>query len=339
MAKIKLLDVSKSYDDKKILKNINITINQGEFVILLGPSGSGKTTILHGIAGLIPFDSGEILFDDERINDIPIEKRNAVLVDQNLLLFPHMTVYSNIAFGLKMRKVDKKIIEEKVYYFIDLMGLKGHEKKYPNELSGGQMQRVAIARALAIEPKVLLLDEPFSKLDIVLRKNMQEFVKDLHNKIGITTIMVTHDKEEALSMADRVAILIDGEIKQYDIPKKIYEQPISKEVADFFGLRNYFEGYIENGVFRCEIGEFKVNDNYKGKITFVFRPEQIIIGDKDDYNIKGIVKKKIYTGDKVSYVINIYGKDILCTEYLSKNYQVGKEVSIKIDFEDAIYFK
>jgi len=335
MANIRLIDISKSYGNKKILKDINLTINEGELIVLLGPSGSGKTTLLHGIAGIISFDKGQVYFDEDLINDIPIEKRNAVLVDQNLLLFPHMTVYSNIAFGLKMRKVDKRIIDKKVRELIDLMDLKGHENKYPNELSGGQMQRVAIARALAIEPKVLLLDEPFSKLDIVLRKNLQEFVKKLQKKLNITTIMVTHDKEEALFMADKIALLIDGEIKQFDTPMNIYEKPVSMEVAEFFGPVNYFKGKVVNGIFISNIGEFKVNIYNDSNIIFMFRPEQIILTEKG--NIKGIIIKKVYCGDKVNYLIDVNGQTIICSTF-QKNLDIGNNVSIYLNFNEAVYF-
>jgi len=339
MAKVQLFNVKKSFGEKNVLNNVNLTINEGEFVALLGPSGSGKTTLLHGIAGIISFDEGSIYFDGQQVDFIPIEKRNAVLVDQNILLFPHMTVYDNISFGLKIRKKSREEIQNKVKTFVDMMELCGYENKYPHELSGGQKQRVALARALAVEPKVLLLDEPFSKLDIVLRKNLQEFVREIQKKLNITTIMVTHDKEEALSLADRVAILIEGEIKQYGSPKNIYEKPSSMEVADFFGMTNYFKGRIENGKFITHLGSFNVNLPDKTKVTFMLRPEQIIISQKEESCLKGKIIKSTYLGDKVNYLIEINGQIICCSTLMDKNFNEEDYVYISLDFNNAIYFK
>ncbi|KAB3535315.1 ABC transporter ATP-binding protein [Alkaliphilus pronyensis] len=338
MAIIYLKNINKSYDNKVVLKDINLIINEGQLVVLLGPSGSGKTTLLHGIAGMIDFDQGDIFFGDQLMNHVSIDKRNAVLVDQNLLLFPHMTVESNIAFGLKMRRVKKSVIKQKVDELIRLLELEGHEKKYPNELSGGQMQRVAIARALAIEPEVLLLDEPFSKLDIMLRKNMQEFVRALQKKLNITLIMVTHDQEEALSMADQVALLLYGEIKQYASPNEIYEKPVSKEVADFFGVRNYFEGKIIDGEFHSPLGRFSTHLSDCEKITFMFRPEQISFGEKQKDSIEGIVKRRVYSGDKVMYTIDVRDFEIYVSSFIHKDFKVGEEVALQANFDKAVYF-
>lgn len=338
MAKIYLKNVNKSYDNKEVLKNINMLIEEGKLTVLLGPSGSGKTSLLHGIAGIINFDQGDIYFGDQLMNHVAIDKRNAVLVDQSLLLFPHMTVESNIAFGLKMRKVNKRIIKEKVVELVKLLELVGHEKKYPNELSGGQMQRVAIARALAIEPAVLLLDEPFSKLDITLRKNMQEFVRNLQQKLNITLLMVTHDQEEALSMADKVALLINGEIKQYCSPKEIYEKPVSREVADFFGVRNYVEGEIKKGKFHCNLGAFDTNLSDCKEITFMFRPEQIEFGEEHRGSVIGMVKKRVYSGDKVMYTICVGDFEIYASSFLHKNYELGEQVYLGLDFDKAMHY-
>lgn len=338
MAKIHLKGINKSYDNKVVLQDINLVIDEGKLTVLLGPSGSGKTSLLHGIAGIIEFDSGDIYFDNQLMKYVPIDKRNAVLVDQNLLLFPHMTVESNIAFGLKMRKVKRSVINEKVKELIRLLELIGHEKKYPNELSGGQMQRVAIARALAIEPEVLLLDEPLSKLDIVLRKNMQEFVRTLQQKLNITIIMVTHDQEEALSMADKVALLINGEIKQYASSNEIYEKPASREVADFFGIRNYFEGKISDGRFYSVLGTFNTRLSDCEKITFMFRPEQISFGKELKDSIDGIVKKRVYSGDKVMYTINAIDLEITVSCFINKDFNVGDKVYFQLDYDNAVYF-
>lgn len=339
MAKIQLKDVCKAYDGKDVLKNINITINEGELVALLGSSGSGKTTILNGISGIINFDVGSIIINDQIIDEVPIQKRNSVMVDQSLLLFPHMSVESNIAFGLKMRKKDKRYIRSKVDELIELVELKGHEEKFPNELSGGQKQRVAIARALAVEPNVLLLDEPFSKLDINLRKNMQIFVKNLQKKLNMTTILVTHDKEEALSMADRVALLIEGQIMQYDKPNKIYERPANKQVSDFFGKRNYISGTIKDGSLITKLGVFKTTFKDCKNITFVLRPEEINISNKSYFNINGIIESKVYLGDKIVYTIKTLNQELYCCTYGSQNFDLKSEVFINLDFENAHFFK
>jgi len=339
MSKIRIDRVSKAYDGNRVIHNIVMEVKEGELVVLLGPSGSGKTTLLHGIAGLVHMDQGSIYFDEECIDQVPIEKRNAVLVDQSLLLFPHMTLNQNIGFGLKMRGINKKIIDEKVKALVALLELGGHEDKRPNEISGGQMQRVAIARALAIEPRVLLLDEPFSKLDIVLRKNMQKFVRGLQKKLGITMIMVTHDKEEALSMADKVAVLLDGTIQQFDTPDQVYERPASRAVADFFGMRNYIEGYVENGLFVTKLGAFRTHHKEGLKLTYVFRPEEIHINHETFEGTLGVIQNRTYLGDKITY-------EIACKEHMihhitlqHKAFIPGDTVMVNFDFKNAIYFE
>lgn len=338
MAKIVLTNINKSYDQKKVLDNINMVIDEGKLTVLLGPSGSGKTTLLHGIAGLVNFDQGEITFNNKQMNHVSINNRNAVLVDQNLLLFPHLNVENNIAFGLKMRKVSKTVIREKLSGLIRLLELTGHEKKYPYELSGGQMQRVAIARALAVGVEVLLLDEPFSKLDIVLRKNLQDFVRNLQQKLKITILMVTHDQEEALSMADKVAILIDGKIMQYDAPHTIYERPTSKEVADFFGERNYIHANIIEGKIKCNLGEFNTTLNNQENLTFMFRPEEIGLGHEGENEVNGSILKRVYSGDKILYTIQTQHLVMSVSSFQSKDYQVGDQVSLKLCFDQAVYF-
>lgn len=338
MAKIVLTNINKSYDQKTVLDNINMVIDEGKLTVLLGPSGSGKTTLLHGIAGLVSFDQGDITFNDKLMNQVAIDKRNAVLVDQNLLLFPHLNVEDNIAFGLKMRKMNKTLISEKVSMLIRLLELTGHEKKYHHELSGGQMQRVAIARALAIGVEVLLLDEPFSKLDIVLRKNMQDFVRSLQQKLKITILMVTHDQEEALSMADKVALLINGKIMQYDAPHTIYERPTSKEVADFFGERNYIQASIIEGKIHCHLGIFNITLNNQENITFMFRPEEIGLEHQGENNVEGVILKRVYSGDKILYSVQVNESIMTVSSFQNKDYQVSDHVSLKLCFNKAVYF-
>ena len=336
MAKIKLEKLNKTYEDKRILKDINLEINQGELVALLGASGSGKTTILHGIAGVNEFDSGLIYFNDDVMNDVKIEKRHAALVDQELLLFPHLNVEKNIAFGLKMRKVNKSEIAKKVKELIELVNLTGHEKKMPHELSGGQAQRVAIARALAIEPSVLLLDEPFSKLDIALRKQMQLFVRELQQKLNMTTILVTHDKEEALTMSDRVALLINGEIQQYDTPVKVYERPVSRKVSEYFGTRNYIEGSIKNHEVTTDFGTFKCNELDATLVTVMFRCEEVLISEQG--NVEATVVNKVYSGEKVMYELQANNTVLQCSSSIYTHLNVSDKVKIQLNFEQAVYF-
>lgn len=343
MAQIELLNLSKSYDDINVLRNINLIVKEGEMTSLLGNSGSGKTTILHAIAGIIEVDSGIIKFNNNDVSSIPIEKRNAVLVDQQLLLFPHLTVEGNIGFGLKMKKVKAKKIKDKVNELVKLLELEGHEDKYPNQLSGGQMQRVAIARALAIEPYVLLLDEPFSKLDITLRETMQKFVCKLQKKLKMTTILVTHDKDEAMSMSDRVAILDSGSIIQYDIPEKVYENPSNRAVSEFFGVRNYFTGYIKDNKFINELGAFDVNHIDASSISAMVRPEEIRIirneGSIGKNCIQAVVLEKIYCGEKFTCKAIYNNTEIVFYSETTISFKVGDIVQLYLDFNEIVYFE
>lgn len=233
MKEIEVKGIKKIFNNKNVLDNISFSVEKGELMCLLGPSGCGKSTTLNIIAGLLQEDGGEILISGKNIKNIPVEKREIVILFQEYMLFPHLNVYNNIAFGLNMRKENKNRIKEKVNKILEMLSLQGLEYKYPKELSGGQKQRVAIGRALAIEPKVLLLDEPFTSLDINIRNSIRELVLKIQKKLGITTILVTHDKEEALMMSDHISLMINGKIIQHGTPKEIYENPNSKEVANF----------------------------------------------------------------------------------------------------------
>ena len=343
MSKVKLINLVKKFDNKKILNNINLKIEEGELVSLLGPSGCGKSTTLKLIAGLIKADGGDILFNEESVLNVDIQKRGAVIVFQDYLLFPHMNIYDNIDFGLKIKKEKKEIRKEKVNNLISLVKLEGMENKYPSELSGGQKQRVAIARALAVKPEILLLDEPFSNLDIILRDEMREFVLEIQKKLNITTILVTHDKEEALMMSDKVAIMLDGEIKQFDSPKVLYTNPSCIEVADFFGERNYIMGTVKENVLISDIGEFKVNYKDTDKIRVMISPENIAIHTNLDYTfndsnkITGKIIKKRYGGDRTYYTVSAKSHEFKITSS-NDNYNVDDEVNICIDFNNSIYY-
>ncbi|KZL90277.1 ABC transporter ATP-binding protein [Clostridium magnum] len=339
MTKLQMKNLNKSFDDIKVLKDINFFIADGEIVSLLGESGCGKSTTLKIIAGLIEPDSGDIILDEASILNVQAEKRKTVIVFQDHLLFPHLNIEDNIGFGLKMAGIKKSIRKNKVAEIVSLLKLQGLEKRYPKELSGGQRQRVALGRALAIEPKVLLLDEPFSNLDIRLREEMRELVLGIQRKLGITTILVTHDKEEALMMSDKIAVMIDGEIPQFDTPENIYEKPVSSSVADFFGEKNYIEGSVKNGIFECKFGSFQVDLPLIKSGKMMIKPEKIeLLCETEDCSMNGVVKKKRYLGDKVHYTVEVEGKElkVISSEYMGIN--VGENVRLKIDFSKGIFY-
>ncbi len=232
---IDLKNISVSFDGEQILKSINLYIRDGEFITFLGPSGCGKTTTLRIVAGFLEPDSGDVIFDGKKINGVPPHKREVNTIFQRYALFPHLNVAENIAFGLKLKKMPKDKIEKKVSEMLALVNLKGFENRNINSLSGGQQQRVAIARALAVDPKVLLLDEPLGALDLKLRKDMQVELKKIQQSLGITFIYVTHDQEEALSMSDTIVVMDSGKIQQIGSPTDIYNEPKNAFVADFIG--------------------------------------------------------------------------------------------------------
>ena len=241
MSYLKIKNVEKTFGKFKALNNINFEIERGEFICFLGPSGCGKTTLLRIIAGLENVDSGEIFLKDENITKKHPAKRNMSIVFQSYALFPNLTVGENIAYGMKNKKIPKDIIQKKIDESLELVGLRGQEHKYPNELSGGQQQRVALARAIAYSPDILLLDEPLSALDAKVREKLRNDIKNLQKKLGITTIMVTHDQEEALSMSDRIIVMDNAKVVQVGTPQDIYENPANNFIGDFIGKVNKFE--------------------------------------------------------------------------------------------------
>ena len=297
---IELKNVSKIFDEKEALKSINLDIKEKEFVTLLGPSGCGKTTTLRIIGGFETASSGEVFFDGVNINSIPPYKRQINTVFQKYALFPHLNIYENIAFGLKIKKVDKATIDKKVKKMLSLVNLEGFEKRDINSLSGGQQQRIAIARALVNEPKVLLLDEPLGALDLKLRQDMQYELKTMQQELGITFIYVTHDQEEALTMSDRIVVMSDGKIQQIGTPEDIYNEPVNRFVADFIGEINMvtatmIEDYkvmFYNRIFECVDKGFKPNE----KVDVVIRPEDINIVTKENGKITGLVTDVVFKG-------------------------------------------
>ena len=303
---VEIKNVNKLYGNNHIVKDLNLTVYEGEFLTLLGSSGCGKTTTLRMIAGFEEQTSGSILVQGEDIASKAPFERDVNTVFQSYALFPHMNVYDNVAYGLKIKKIKKSEIKKRVMDMLDLVQLGGFEKRFPSNLSGGQKQRVAIARALINKPKVLLLDEPLGALDLKLRKQMQLELKRLQKKLNITFIYVTHDQEEALSMSDRVAIMHQGVLEQVDIPYNIYENPKTKFVATFIGETNLFEGYvkeinkdevsvvIESGIIKGKGSDFSLNE----MIAVSVRPERMkySLEPVEGFTIEAKVKEQVYVG-------------------------------------------
>ncbi len=284
MTEVSLHHLNKSYDGKTaVVTDFNLTIPSGQITALLGPSGCGKTTLLKMIAGLLSPTSGDVAFNGRSVLPIPAEKRNAVMVFQNHLLFPYMTVAENVGFGLRMRGQKQADIADRVSEMLALVKLPGYEKRKPKELSGGQQQRVALARALIVEPEVLLLDEPLSNLDAHLRDEMRELIIGIQRNLGITTVIVTHDQEEAVILADHIAMIFEGELQQFGAPVDFYERPLSERVARFFGGVNFVPGEKKENKVITALGEFKTVTELvevtNGSVLLTIRPENVEILD------------------------------------------------------------
>ena len=297
---IDLIGVSKEYDGVKVLKNIDLYIRKKEFLTLLGPSGCGKTTTLRIIGGFETPSEGKLLFEGQEISDLPPYKRRVNTVFQKYALFPHLNVYDNIAFGLKLKKLPKKEIDQKVEKMLELVNLKGYGKRHVEALSGGQQQRVAIARSLVNEPEVLLLDEPLGALDLKLRKEMQLELERMQQRLGITFIYVTHDQEEALTMSDTIVVMKDGTIQQIGDPKSIYDEPANAFVADFIGESNILRGtMIKDELVEFAGAAFPCVDSGFGEnapVDVVIRPEDIMLVGEDVGQIVGTVKSVLFKG-------------------------------------------
>ncbi|MBQ7580458.1 MAG: ABC transporter ATP-binding protein [Clostridia bacterium] len=335
---IQLKNISKSYGDEKVLNDINLSIRDKEFITLLGPSGCGKTTTLRVIAGFVEPDGGDVIFDGKKINDIPPHKRQVNTIFQRYALFPHLNVYENVAFGLRLKKKSEEEIKKTVGEMLELVNLKGFGKRNVDSLSGGQQQRVAIARALANDPKVLLLDEPLSALDLKLRKDMQVELKNIQKEMGITFIYVTHDQEEALSMSDTVVVMDNGMIQQIGTPQEIYNEPKNAFVADFIGESNILDGVMKED-FRAEFSghTFQCLDKGFGiseEVDVVIRPEDIVVTDYEKGMISGVVTSVTFKGVHFEIIVDIDGfKWMIQT---TKEQFVGDRIGLDID-PDSIH--
>lgn len=317
---LRIIDVTKRFGDLVAVNKVSLEIEKGEFFTLLGPSGCGKTTLLRSIAGFNRPEEGEIYFDKKKMNEIPPHKRDVGMVFQNYAVFPHLAVYDNVTYGLKAKKTPAKEIGERTLKAIEMVRLKGLEKRLPSQLSGGQLQRVAIARALVVEPELLLMDEPLSNLDAKLRIETRSEIRELQQKLGFTTIYVTHDQEEALAISDRIAVMDFGKIQQVGRPWEIYTEPANRFVAEFIGTSNFFEGEMISENEACTIVSVKgvelaipKHAGLKGsRISFAIRPEAFRIFEDTEatlnkalFSLKGRISSTEYLGTLTKYEIEL----------------------------------
>jgi spermidine/putrescine ABC transporter ATP-binding subunit len=348
---VELKQVTLGYGDFIAVKSVDLAIEKGSFVTLLGPSGCGKTTILRAIAGLVTPHSGEIIIKGRRVNDVPIHKRNIGLVFQNYALFPHKTIFDNVGFGLKYRNVDRPTIARRVKRALDIVQLPGVEQKLPSELSGGQQQRIALARAIVIEPDVLLLDEPLSALDANLREEMRTELKAIQREVGITTVFVTHDQEEALAMSDRVVVMDHGLVEQVGAPEEVYRWPASRFVANFLGQSNILPGTVigaagKTAVVRLANGaQLNVAESAGAKVgqkvEAVIRAHRVLVGPpgaSGQGNVfAGRVKNLSYLGGTAAYFIDADSLRFQAINAVDRNmFREGDAVSLAIAAEDCV---
>lgn len=342
MALLTLENVSVAYDNQYILKDFNLGIEKGQLISLLGPSGCGKTTTLRLIAGFLEAKEGKFLFDGKDYTRVPVNKRNFGFVFQSYALFPHLSVYDNVAFGLRLRKVNEADVKKRVMDILDVVSLNGFEKRFPKELSGGQRQRVAIARALVIEPDLLLFDEPLSNLDANLRINMRVEIRRIQQELGITTVYVSHDQEECFSISDQVAIMNKGIIEQLDDPATIFKYPKTEFIARFIGFTNFItfgERTEQQGEIGLRVGDHSfIAANHPGTVNptgkkCALRPDDLIVTtdepqDRDHNRLQGSIKVSTFLGRSYQYVVETDLGDFTVNQEMETPYRSGQRVNL-----------
>lgn len=345
MSKIVVKDAVKKYGDNTVIPDLNVEIRDGELFTLLGPSGCGKTTLLRMIAGFNSIEGGDIFFNETRINDMDPSKRNIGMVFQNYAIFPNLSVRGNVAFGLKNRKCDKETIQKETDKYLNLMQIMQYADRMPSQLSGGQQQRIALARALVITPDVLLMDEPLSNLDAKLRVEMRSVIRHTQKSVGITTVYVTHDQEEAMAISDRIAVMKDGVIQHVGTPRDIYQRPKNVFVATFIGRTNIINANLSGG-------ELVFDDGYRekmdvlagqpdGEVLCSVRPEEFIISKEDGDGIKGIVKECTYLGLNTHYYIETDAHivvEIVEESSIEDDLKAGQRVVLRVKKEKINVF-
>ncbi|MCI2069449.1 MAG: ABC transporter ATP-binding protein [Bacilli bacterium] len=345
---ITIKDVVKRYGNNTVISGMNLKVKGGEFFTLLGPSGCGKTTLLRMIAGFNTIEGGDILFNDKVINDLDPSKRNIGMVFQNYAIFPHMTVRKNVEYGLHNRHLDKETIQEKTDRFLDLMQIRQFADRMPDALSGGQQQRVALARALVISPDVLLMDEPLSNLDAKLRVEMRSVIREIQNKMGITTVYVTHDQEEAMAVSDRIAVMNKGVIQQIGTSRELYQRPSNLFVATFIGRSNVLDGQINNGILTLHDGysiklDNLVEKDYQGAVKVSVRPEEYLLSPKNENKtITAIVDDSVFLGLNSHYFCHIQGTnekiEIISISAIDDNVKKGDSVNLSLKVKSINVF-
>lgn len=344
MTKINFENLTKYYDKLAAVQSMNLTLESGKIFSLLGPSGCGKTTTLRMIAGLIDPTDGDIQFNGESVIRVPPEERRIGMVFQQYVLFPHMTVEENVAFGLRMKGMKRKEWQSKVDEVLELVHLSGYNKRFPKQLSGGQQQRVAVARAVVIDPVVLLLDEPLSNLDAKLREDMREFLWSLQRRLNITTVFVTHDQTEAIELSDRMAVMFEGQVQQVGAPTDIFDKPVNSRVAQFMGATNLVEGSIksvgsDSVTVETDIGALYV-DKREGlladegtPVTMTVRAEHLQVhrenaGEVSANTVKGTVSKAVFKGGLIHYRIDVAGRDVFVIDRSDRQFVPDTEVHV-----------
>ena len=345
MSRISIKDAVKRYGNNTVIPDLTLEIGDGELFTLLGPSGCGKTTLLRMIAGFNSIEGGDICFNEKRINDMDPSKRNIGMVFQNYAIFPNLSVRENVAFGLKNRKLDKADIKKKTDEFLNLMQIMQYADRMPNQLSGGQQQRIALARALVISPDVLLMDEPLSNLDAKLRVEMRSVIRHTQKNVGITTVYVTHDQEEAMAISDRIAVMKDGVIQHVGTPRDIYQRPKNVFVATFIGRTNIVHAHIEDGVLAFADGYHEQIDALAGAgeqdVQCSIRPEEFVICQEGTEGIRGTVQECTYLGLNTHYTIDTDEGDsveIVEESTIGEGLKKGEKVLLKVKKEKINVF-